>query len=87
MQTIDVEILDTNVKTSISKQRSEVYNTKKKIPCNRYELEVALEDKVYPKTYYGHQPRNVIMDETCHHLRIPSKFNYSMGRCNFTHVL
>jgi hypothetical protein len=68
MQTIDVGILDTNVKTSILEQGSKVYNTKKKIPCNRYEPKVALEDKVYPKTYYRHQLGNVVMDETCHHL-------------------
>jgi hypothetical protein len=35
-----------------------------KIANNKYEPKVALEDKVYTKTYYKHQPRNVIMDET-----------------------
>jgi hypothetical protein len=49
--------MDTYVKTSISKQKYEVQSTKKKIHGNRYELEIALEDKVYPKTYYEHQPR------------------------------
>jgi hypothetical protein len=31
---------------------------------NKYELEVAFEDKVYPETHYSHQPRSVVMDET-----------------------
>jgi hypothetical protein len=31
---------------------------------NIYELEVAMEDKVYLETYYNHQPRNITMDET-----------------------
>jgi hypothetical protein len=34
-----------------------------KIAGNIYELEVALEDKAYPKTYDNHQPRSVAMDE------------------------
>jgi hypothetical protein len=37
---------------------------KKKILGNRYDLEVALEDKVYLKTYYKHQPRSVVEDGT-----------------------
>jgi hypothetical protein len=37
---------------------------KKKIINTIYELEITLEDKVYPKTYYRHQPRSVIVDET-----------------------
>jgi hypothetical protein len=37
---------------------------------NIYQLEVALEDKVYPKTYYNHQPWSVAMDET------PTKSNH-----------
>jgi hypothetical protein len=52
------------VKKSISDQGSEVQNTKKKILGNRYEPKVALEDKVYLKTYYKHQPRSVVVDET-----------------------
>jgi len=40
------------------------YKTQKKTTGNRYEPEVTLEDKVYPKTYYNHQPGNVAMDET-----------------------
>jgi len=31
---------------------------------NRYEPRVVLEDKVYLKTYYKHQLRNVQIDET-----------------------
>ncbi len=64
MKTTNVGIVDTNVKTNISKQRFVIQRTKKKIPGNRYELEVALEDKVYPKTYYKHQAWNVVVDET-----------------------
>ncbi len=54
----------TNVKTTISKQGYEVQGIEKKILGNKYELKVVLEDKVYLETYYRHQPRNVIMDET-----------------------
>ncbi len=64
MKTIDVEIMDTDVKTIISEQEVEVQSTKKKVDGNRYEPRVALEDKVYSKTYYNHQPRSVIVDET-----------------------
>ncbi len=53
-----------DVKISISEQRSEIHSTKKKIPGNRYETEVVLEDKVYPKMYYRHQLKSVIVDET-----------------------
>jgi hypothetical protein len=59
-----VEIMVTNVKTTISKQGYEVQGIEKKILGNKYELKVVLEDKVYLETYYRHQPRNVIMDET-----------------------
>jgi len=64
MKTTDIGIMDTDVKTSISKQIYEVHNTKKKIFGNKYEPKVTLEDKVYPKTYYKHQLRNVVVDET-----------------------
>jgi hypothetical protein len=64
MKTTYVGIMDTYVKTSILEQGFEMYNIEKKIPGNRYEPEVALEDKVYLKTYYRHQPRSVVMDET-----------------------
>jgi hypothetical protein len=37
------------------------HSIKKKIIGNRYEL--PLEDKVYPKMYYNHQPRSVAMEE------------------------
>jgi hypothetical protein len=55
--------MDIDVKTSISKQGSEVQSIKKKIPGNKYELEITLEDKVYPKMYYRHQLKSVVMDE------------------------
>jgi hypothetical protein len=44
--------------------RCEVQNTKEKIPSNKYEPEVALEDEMYLETYYKHQPGNVVVDET-----------------------
>jgi hypothetical protein len=37
MKTTNVEIMDTNVKTSISKQEFGAQNTKKKIIGNKYE--------------------------------------------------
>jgi len=64
MKTTNVGIMDTNVKISIYEQGFEVQSTKKKIPGNRYELKVTLEDKVYLKTYYRHQPGSVVVDET-----------------------
>ncbi len=64
VKTIDVGIMDTYVKTSIPKEGYEVHNIEKKIRSNRYEPKVALEDKVYRETYYKHQPRSVVMDET-----------------------
>jgi len=64
MKTIDVGIMDTDVKTSIPKQGYEVQSTKKKIPSNIYEPKVVLKDKVYPKMYYRHQPGSVTVDET-----------------------
>ncbi len=56
--------MDIAVKTSISKQGSEVQRTNKKILGNRYEPKIALEDKVYLKMYYRHQLGSVVMDET-----------------------
>jgi glutamine cyclotransferase len=56
--------MDTYVKTTISKQKFEVQSIKKKIADNRYEPKIALEDKVYLKTYYSHQLGNVVVDET-----------------------
>ncbi len=56
--------MDINVKTSISKYRFEVQSTYKKILGNKYEPKVALDDKVYPKTYYRHQLGSVVVDET-----------------------
>ncbi len=64
VKTIDVEIMDTNVKTIISDQEVEVQSTKKKVDGNRYEPIVVSEDRVYSETYYNHQPRNVVVDET-----------------------
>jgi hypothetical protein len=55
------------VKTNILEWEFRVQSRKKKIVSNRYEPKVALEDKVYPETYYSHQPRSVIVD------KIPTK--------------
>jgi hypothetical protein len=63
MKTIDVEIMDNNVKTNNSEFKFGVQSTEKKITSNKYEPKVALKDKVYPDTYYNHQPWNVAMDE------------------------
>jgi hypothetical protein len=64
VKTTNVEIMDIDVKTSISKHGSKVPNIEKKILGNRYELDVARKDKVYLETYYNLQPRSVIVDET-----------------------
>ncbi len=56
--------MDIDVKTNISAHGFGVQNIEKKIPSNKYEPQVALEDKVYRETYYRHQPRSVTMDET-----------------------
>ncbi len=45
--------MDRDVKTIVLEHELAVQNTKKKIASNKYELEVTLEDKVYPKTYYN----------------------------------
>jgi hypothetical protein len=63
VKTTNVEIMDTNVRTNNSKLNSRVEITKLKTTNNKYELEVALKDKVYHETYYNHQLRNVAMDE------------------------
>jgi glutaredoxin 2 len=52
VKSIDVDIMDTEVKTNILEWEFGIQSTKKKIVSNRYEPKVALEDKVYPKTYY-----------------------------------
>jgi len=57
MKTTNVEIMDTYVKTSISKHGFEVQNIETKIASHRYELEADLENKMYPKPYYSHQLR------------------------------
>jgi hypothetical protein len=64
MKTKHVGIMDTDVKTIILEQGFKVRSIEKKIPCNRLEPEVALEDKVYVKTYYIYQLGSVVMDET-----------------------
>jgi hypothetical protein len=53
MKTTNVGIMDTNMKTNISKHGFEVQSIEKKIPSNRYEPEIALEDKVFPELYYN----------------------------------
>jgi hypothetical protein len=63
MKTTYVGIMDIDVKTSFLKHGSKVYNIEKKIPGNRHELEVTLEDKVYLEMYYRHQPWSVVVDE------------------------
>jgi len=64
MKTLDVEIMDTNVKTSISQQEFGVQSIEKKIDNNKYEPKIVLEDKVYLNMYYNHQLGNVTADET-----------------------
>ncbi len=53
VKTIDVEIMDIDVKTSISEQEIGMQK-KKKVINNIYEPEVVLEDKVYLEMYYNH---------------------------------
>jgi hypothetical protein len=64
VKTIDVEIMNTNVKISISKHEFGVHNTEKKIFGNKYETKISLKDKVHLETYHNHQPRNVVVNET-----------------------
>ncbi len=64
MKTIDVEIMDIDVKTIILKQEFEVQNTQEKIVNNKYELKITLEDKVYLKMYYNYQLKSVVVNET-----------------------
>jgi hypothetical protein len=64
MKTTNVGIMDIDVKRSISEHGSKVQSTKKKILGNKYEPKVALEDKVYPKTYYKHEPGSDEVDES-----------------------
>jgi hypothetical protein len=63
LKTTDVGMMDTDVKTSISKQGYEVQNIKK-IHGNSYDPKVTLEDKVYLEMYHKHQPWTVVVDET-----------------------
>jgi len=64
VKTIDVEIMNTDVKISISKQEFGVHNTEKKIFCNKYEPKIGLKDKVHLETYHIRQPGNVVVNET-----------------------
>ncbi len=50
----NMEIMDTSVKNSTSKLYFGVQNIEKKTIGNKYELEVVLEEKMYPKMYYNH---------------------------------
>jgi hypothetical protein len=52
------------VKTTNSKYDFEVHSTKTKIIGNRYELEIAMENKIYLEMNYNHQLGNVEMDQT-----------------------
>jgi hypothetical protein len=61
VKTIDVEIMDTSEKISVSKLNLGVQSTQKKFGN---ESKVALEDKVYIETCYSHKPRSVIVDKT-----------------------
>ncbi len=56
--------MDIDVKINISKQGFKVKNIEKKIPHNKYEPKVIMEDKMYPVMYYKHQPGSVVVDET-----------------------
>ncbi len=56
--------MDTNVKTSNLELKSRVQITTHRTIGNKNEPKVALEDKVYPKTYYNHQPWNVAVEKT-----------------------
>jgi hypothetical protein len=64
IETTNVEIMDTSDKTNNLELKSRVQITEQKTTGNIYELEVALEDKVHPETYYNHQPRSVVVDKT-----------------------
>ncbi len=63
MKTIDVAVMDASVKTSNSELKLEVQIIEQKTTDNRYKPKIALEDKVYPKTYCSHWPRSVMVDE------------------------
>jgi hypothetical protein len=63
VKTMDMEIMDIDVKTSISEQGSRVQSTKKKILNNRYESEVVVKEKLYLETYYKLKPRSVGVDD------------------------
>jgi hypothetical protein len=64
IKTINMEVMDASVKTSNVELKSRIQIIEQKTNGNKYEPKVALEDKVYPKTYYSHQLRSVVVDET-----------------------
>jgi hypothetical protein len=64
VKTTYVEIININGKTSTLELNYRVQNIDKETINNMYELEVAMENKMYLKTYYNHQPKSVTMDET-----------------------
>ncbi len=64
VKTINMEVMDASVKTSNVELKSRIQIIEQKTNGNKYEPKVALEDKVYPKTYYSHQLRSVVVDET-----------------------
>jgi hypothetical protein len=70
VKTTNVEIMDTNVKTTILEQEFEVQSIENKIVGNKYEPKVALEDKVYPDTYYSPQPRSFVVDENLGKIKV-----------------
>jgi hypothetical protein len=56
--------MDASVKISNSKLKSRVHVTKQQIIRNRYKPKIAINNKVYIDTYYNHQLKNVVVDET-----------------------
>jgi hypothetical protein len=54
VKTIDVEIMHISAKTLHSKLKLGVQIIEQKTIGNRYEPEVAIEDKMYLETYYSH---------------------------------
>jgi len=64
MKTIDVEVMDVSVNISNSKLKSRVQITNQKTIGNKYEPKITLEDKVSLETYYNHQQRSIVVDET-----------------------
>ncbi len=63
MKTTYVEVMDASVNISNSELKFKIQITQQKTIGNRYELKIALKDKVHPEMYYSYQPRNVVVDE------------------------